>query len=98
MPGIIKSAQAVVHITAGEIVPASMPSVVVGPGGTEVEQDFDYNLGDADVWVSDISPHFGRFVGESGVVEFIVHVDFGSPIDVGITITVEDQTPIEVDN
>jgi len=58
-----------------------------------------YNLGDANVWVSNVSPHFNdHFNGEPGGVEFIVNVDFPSPIDVAVTITVEDQTPVEVQN
>lgn len=99
LPGIISSAQAVVHITAGEVVVGGEPSVVVGPGGTEVVQAFSYNLGDADVWVSNISPHFNQhFPGEQGGVEFILHVNFEAPLDVGITITVEDQTPTVIQN
>lgn len=94
MPNIIRSRQAVVHITAGEIKPAE-PSVVVG--GTQ--QNFMYWLGDADVWVSNISPHFNdHFNGEPGGVEYILHVDWDSPLDVGVTITVEDETPIEIQN
>ncbi len=93
IPGLIKSRQAVVHITAGEVIPGA-PSVVVG-----AEQDFMYNLGDADIWVSNISPHFNdHFNGELGGVEFILHVNWDSPLDVGITITVEDDTPIEIQN
>jgi len=92
---VIKSAQAVVHITAGEVKPGS-PSIVLGG---HAEQDFIYHLGDADVWVSNISPHFNsQFPGEPGGVEFILHVDFNSPIDVGITITVEDDAPLEIQN
>jgi hypothetical protein len=65
LPNIIRSAQAVVHITAGEVVPGGESSVVVGPDGTEVVQAFVYNLGDADIWVSNISPHFrSHFPGE----------------------------------
>jgi hypothetical protein len=94
MPGIIKSGQAVVHITAGEIRPG--PRI---PGAGGVVQDFMYNLGAADVWVSNISPHFNQhFGGEVGGVEFVLHVDWDSPLDVAITITVEDQTPVEIQN
>jgi hypothetical protein len=56
-------------------------------------------LGDANVWVSNVSPHFNQhFSGEPGGVEFILNVDWPSPLDVGITITVEDQTPTEIQN
>lgn len=99
MPGIIRSGQAVVHVTAGEVVLGGEPSVVIGPGGTTVEQTFRYNLGAADIWVSNVSPHFNQhFPGEPGGVEFILHVDWDSPLNVAITITVEDQTPVEIQN
>jgi hypothetical protein len=92
---VIKSRQAVVHITAGEIVPGSA-SEVIGPNGATV-QNFIYHLGDANVWISNVSPHFNdHFAGEPGGVEFIINVDWPSPLDIGITITVEDQTPVEV--
>jgi hypothetical protein len=92
----IKSRQAVVHITAGEVTPAAVPSSVIGG---HAEQSFMYHIGDADVWVSNISPHFNdHFQNEPGGVEFILHVDFDSPIDVGITITVEDDVPLEIQN
>jgi hypothetical protein len=92
-PGVINSAQAVVHISAGEV--AAGPRTQVG----NVAQDFIYNLGNADVWVSNISPHFNsHFGGEPGGVEFILHVNWDSPLDVGITITVEDQTPVGIQN
>jgi hypothetical protein len=98
MPGVITSGQAVVHITAGEVALGGEPSVV-GPDGTQVVQTFLYNLGDADIWVSNISPHFNQhFPGEPGGVEFILHVNWDSPLDVGITITVEDQTPFDIQN
>ncbi len=61
-----------------------------------------YWLGDADVWVSNVSPHFNdHFEGEPGGVEFILHVnniDNGAPIDVAVTITVEDNLPLEIDS
>src|SRR6266849_6544994 len=89
----IKSPQAVVHITAGEVKPGP-DSIVLGGAA---RQNFMYNLGDADVWVSNISPHFNQhFPGEPGGVEFILHVDFGSPLDVAVTITVEDLPPGEI--
>jgi hypothetical protein len=90
----ITSREAVVNITAGEVKPAgeSLPA-----GG--VPQDFIYWLGDADVWISNVSPHFNdHFPSEAGGVEFILHIDFNSPIDVGITITVEDNFPVAIQN
>jgi|GEM_PF-883660 len=93
----ISSNTKVIHITAGEVklrdpnVPPSLREA--GDPG----QNFIYNLGDANVWVSNISPHNqDHFVGEPGGVEFILNVDFPSPIDVAITITVEDGFPVEI--
>ena len=94
LPGVIRSSQAVVHITAGEIVFTDRPSVVIGPNGQTVTQNFRYNLGDADIWVTNISPHFNdHFEGEQGGVEYILHVNWDSPLDVAVTFTVEDTTP-----
>ncbi|MFB9267510.1 hypothetical protein ACFFWD_30935 [Bradyrhizobium erythrophlei] len=91
----IKSRQAVVHVTAAEI-RAAPDSEVQGPAGLTT-QNFMYFLGAANVWISNVAPHFNdHFPGEPGGVEFIINVDFPSPIDVGITITVEDQTPVDV--
>src|SRR5665811_1530662 len=88
--GLIKSTIAVVHITAGEVKPGAH-HLVFNEEGNEVSQDFMYWLGEADIWVSNISPHQNdHFNGEPGGVEFILHVDWDSPLDVGITITVED--------
>ncbi len=56
-------------------------------------------LGDADVWVSNVSPHFAQhFPGEEGGVEFILHVDWPDPLDVAYTISVEDLPPIDIQN
>jgi hypothetical protein len=44
------------------------------------------NLGAANVYVTNVGPH-GAF-GEAGGVEFLLHVDWGSPLDVIVTITV----------
>lgn len=99
LPDVIRSGQAVVNITAGEVVLGGSRSIVVGPNGTEVVQDFMYNLGAADVWVSNVCPHFNQhFDGEPGGVEFILHVDWNSPLDVAVTITVEDSTPFGINN
>jgi hypothetical protein len=92
MPGVIKSRQSVVHITAGQAVPGATSQV----GG--VHQEWRYLLGDANIWVSNISPHFGEFSGDLGGVEFIVNVDWPQPLDIGVTITVETNTPIEIGN
>lgn len=49
------------------------------------------HLGDADVYVTNVGPHDPE--GGDGGVEFHLHVDFGSPLDVIVTITVDD--PVE---
>ncbi|WGF89420.1 hypothetical protein [Marinivivus vitaminiproducens] len=89
-PGVI-SARSVVHITAAEC----------GFGTTQINQvpptqDFHYHLGAANVWISNIGPHKNEFSGEAGGVEFHINVDWPSPIDVAITITVEDELPEEI--
>lgn len=95
----IKSRASVVQITAAEIKPRDpgVPDVhQLEPG--EPAQNFIYHLGDANVWVSNISPHLeDHFPGEPEGVEFILNVDPPSTIDVGITITVEDNFPVEID-
>lgn len=48
-------------------------------------QQFRYNLGDANVWVSNVSPH-------QGGVEFILNVDWPHPLNIAVTITVEDSS------
>jgi hypothetical protein len=95
MPGVIKNRFNVVHITAGEAI-VGQPSETVGPRGNAIEQTWAYHIGAADVWVSNVSPHDDA--GGGGGVEFVVHADWGSPIDVGVTITVEDQIPFEIQN
>jgi hypothetical protein len=93
LPGVIFSAQAVVHINAGEIKPG--PRTQVG----DITQDFIYQLGDANVWVSNVSPHYNsHFGGEQGGVEYILNVDWPEPLDIGVTVTVEDQTPFQIGN
>jgi len=92
LPGVITSNQAVVHITAGEIVFAAASSVVNG-----VTQTFKYHVGDAEIWVTNVSPHCNdNFEGEQGGVGYILHVNFDSPLDVAVTITVEDTTPVGI--
>ena len=57
------------------------------------------NLGEANVYVTNIGPH-GDPGGEAGGVEFYVHADWTSPIKVVVTITVlgecEDQRIVEL--
>jgi hypothetical protein len=45
-----------------------------------------YNLGDANVYVTNIGPHGDQ--SEAGGVEFYVHADSGAPVDVVAAITV----------
>jgi hypothetical protein len=89
-PGVI-SARSVVHITAGEVKFGTTQSQQIQP-----TQNFHYHLGAADVWVTNISPHKNEFTGAVGGVEFHVHVAWDAPLDVAITITVEDEIPIEI--
>ena len=44
------------------------------------------NLGSANVYVTNVGPHGPP--GEAGGVEFLLHVDWNSPLDVVVTITV----------
>lgn len=44
------------------------------------------NLGEANVWVSNVGPHDPE--GGSGGVEFHLHVDWNAPLDVIATISV----------
>jgi hypothetical protein len=74
----------VVHITAAEALDIGSASVFGQHGGPG--QDFAYVLGAADVWVSNISPH-------SGGVEFILHVDWPNPLNIAVTITVDQHDP-----
>ncbi|HJZ59956.1 MAG TPA: hypothetical protein VKE74_33750 [Gemmataceae bacterium] len=89
-PGVI-SARSVVHVTAAEVqfgTTQAQPNPPV--------QDFHYVLGAAPVWVSNVSPHWNEFTGDPGGVEYILHVDWGTPLDVAVTITVEDELPLEI--
>ena len=101
----IRSHASVVHITAAQIMPLdpNIPPLLREAG--EPSQNFRYNLGDANVWVSNVSPHCNdHFKDEVGGVEFILNVEgpSGIPglnfsgIDVAITITVEDNFPVQV--
>ena len=89
-PGVI-TARSVVQVSAGEI---KVGSTQRRP--TEPFQDFYYHIGAADVWVSNISPHKNEFRDDPGGVTYVLHVDFGAPIDVAVTITVEDAIPVEI--
>ena len=94
----IKSSTSVVYITAAEIKPPdpNVPPLFKEAG--DPGQNFIYHLGDANVWVSNVSPHRqDHFDGEPGGVEYILNVDFPSPIDVAVTITVDDAFPVSVD-
>lgn len=44
-------------------------------------------LGEANVYVTNVGPH-GVPNGEAGGVEFHLHVDWGAPLDVIVTVTV----------
>lgn len=68
-----------VVITAAEFHP---------PGGLGGLEDIRPSLGEASIWVSNVGVH-GPEPG-SGGVEFHLHVDFGSPLHVMVTITVLD--------
>jgi hypothetical protein len=89
-PGVI-TARSVVNITAGEVGFGSSEIVRSGP-----PQNFFYHLGDADIWVSNICPHHNSFNGDPGGVSFILHVGWDSPLDVAVTITVDDALPVEI--
>jgi hypothetical protein len=54
------------------------------------------NLGEANVYITNIGAHGSG--GEAGGVEFHLHVDFGSPLDVVVTITVLDDIEEFVQN
>ena len=89
-PGVI-TARSVVHISAGEVKFGTTQQQQIPP-----LQDFHYVLGAANVWISNIGPHKNEFSGEVGGVEFHLNVDFNAPIDVAVTITVEDALPVEI--
>lgn len=74
----------IVTISAAEAMDFGSASVFGQHGGPG--QDFAYLLGDADVWVSNISPH-------EGGVEFILHVDWHEPLNIAVTITVMGEDP-----
>jgi hypothetical protein len=69
-----------VIITAAEFTPA-----FGGPFGGPLTLGRP-NLGEANVYVTNIGPHNPE--PDTGGVEFFLHVDFDSPLDVIVTITV----------
>jgi hypothetical protein len=87
----IIGARSVVHISAGEVRFGTTQTNPAPPF-----QNFFYVLGDADVSVSNISPHRNEFSGQPGGVRFILHVNWDAPLDVAVTITVEDSLPVEI--
>jgi hypothetical protein len=100
--GGVQSSQAVWHVSAGQVVvhDAGPGDMVFGPdAGKPMTQPFTYTVGDADVWVSNVSPLSleDNPGGGSGGVAYVLHVDSGSPVDVAVTITVEDQTVWAID-
>jgi hypothetical protein len=85
---LFKSRNLAINVTAGEVKPNEIASSTLG----DPARNFIYWLGDANVWVSNISPHFeDHYRGEVSGVEFIINVDFDSPLDVAFTVTVEEE-------
>jgi hypothetical protein len=80
-----------VHVTAGEVAPGTTQSQPTPP-----IQNFFYVLGEANIWVTNISPFRNEFTGQTGGVRFILHVDWATPLNVAATITVEDNLPVEI--
>ena len=100
----MQSSQAVVHVSAGQVTTheAGPNDMMYGPNpdaGQLTTQAFSYTVGDADVWVSNVSPlGLGEVPdAETGGVAYVLHVDSASPIDVAVTITIEEQTVWAVD-
>ncbi|MFE7191377.1 hypothetical protein [Kitasatospora sp. NPDC057541] len=58
------------------------------PGGFGGLEDIRPSLGAAPIWVSNVGAHGNG--SEAGGVEFLLHVDWGSPLNVMVTITVLD--------
>jgi len=72
-----------VHVSASEVTPLEGDEISFG-FGIRLPTRWRYEIGAADVWVSNISPRDGR-------VTFILHVDWHLPLHVMMTITVEDR-------
>lgn len=64
------------------VMSAAEASVQTGTIGG-IENATSFHLGDADVYVTNVGPH-------DGGVEFILHVNWGSPLDVLVDLTVMD--------
>lgn len=95
------ASQAVAHVSAGQVVAhdAEPGDMVFGPdSGKPMTQPFRYTVGDADVWVSNVSPlSYADSPGGGGGVAYVLHVDSASPVDVAVTITIEDETVWAID-
>lgn len=74
-----------VIITAAEFVPdfGEVGSGRIAPAHKTLGRP---NLGEANVYVTNIGAHGPE--GDTGGVEFLLHVDWGSPLDVVVTISV----------
>jgi len=69
------TAVSIVSITAFEAMEWGSAALIGG-------QSYIPNLGEANVWVSNVSPH-------QGGVEFILNVDWKDPLNVAVTISVD---------
>lgn len=68
-------------ISKKSVVLMSAAEAKVGQGLFGPEEESSFHLGDADVFVTNVSPH-------DGGVEFILHVNWPSPLDVLVDLTV----------
>jgi hypothetical protein len=82
MPGVIDN-NSVVVITACEYDPTVVP-----PGMPDERHRFVEN---ADIWIKNVAPH-GAGSPNSGV-EFVIQVDWDSPLFVSVDVTVLDNVP-----
>jgi hypothetical protein len=62
------------------------------PGGLGGLEDVRPHLGAANIWVTNIGVHGPE--GDTGGVEFHLHVDWDSPLNVMVTITVFDDIEV----
>lgn len=63
------------------VMSAAEAKINFGPVFGTLEDITDFHLGDADVYVTNVSPH-------QGGVEFIIHINWGAPLDVLVDLTV----------
>ncbi|MFZ0846393.1 MAG: hypothetical protein WAM62_11420 [Pseudolabrys sp.] len=71
-------------ITTKSVVIMSAAEAVINTSDIAgIEDATSFNLGDADVYVTNVSPH-------QGGVEFILHANWGSPINIAVDLTVLD--------